>query len=85
MPGYDIDQLMKANHADFDRALAAANSALNGTSSPAIANLVRALAFYSRATTDGILAISQRLEDIDHNIKEIAGRLGGRQGPMNIR
>ena len=82
---YDVNDLMKQASRDFDTALNAARSALNEAPSPVMANLVRALANYSRSTTDILLTVVQKLDDVNRNVSGVAARLDGREGPFNLR
>jgi hypothetical protein len=82
---YDVNELLKQAKVDFDTALNAARAALNDAPSPMMANLVRALANYSRSSTDTMLAIMQKLDDINRNVSGVAARLDGREGPFNLR
>jgi hypothetical protein len=82
---YDVNDLMKQASRDFDTALNAARSALNEAPSPMMANLVRALANYSRSTTDILLTVVQKLDDVNRNVSGVAARLDGREGPFNLR
>jgi hypothetical protein len=74
-----------AAQTDFQIALDAANAALSASSNPAISNLVRALGYYSRSTTDSLIAISEQLDDINRNINNVAARLDGKQGPFSLK
>jgi hypothetical protein len=49
-----------------------------------MANLVRILANYSRSTTDTLLAIVQRTDDVNRNVNGVAMRLDGKLGPYNL-
>jgi hypothetical protein len=82
---YDVEQLLKDAHNDFDNALNAAKTALNDAPSPFMANLVRALANYNRATTDVLLAVLQRVDDVNRNVNGIGMRLDGKPGPYNLK
>jgi hypothetical protein len=82
---YDVEQLLKDAHNDFDNALNAAKTALNDAPSPFMANLVRALANYNRATTDVLLAVLQRIDDVNRNVNGIGMRLDGKPGPYNLK
>ena len=82
---YDVEQLMKNAQTDFDAALNAAKTALNSAPSPFMANLVRALANYNRSTTDTLLAIVQRIDDLNRNVNGVAMRLDGKPGPYNLK
>jgi hypothetical protein len=74
-----------AAQVDFQTAVNAANAALSASPNPAISNLVRALAYYSRSTTDSLIAISEQLDDINRNINNVAARLDGKQGPFSLK
>lgn len=78
-------QRMSAAKADFDIALNAANAALASHPDTALRNLVKALAFYSRSTTDALIAISEQIDDVNRNINNVAARLDGKQGPFSLR
>jgi hypothetical protein len=82
---YDVEQLLKDAHNDFDTALNAARTALSDAPSPFMANLVRALANYNRATTDVLLAVLQRIDDVNRNVNRIGMRLDGKPGPYNLK
>ena len=82
---YDVEQLLKDAHNDFDNALNAAKTALNDAPSPFMANLVRALANSNRATTDVLLAVLQRVDDVNRNVNGIGMRLDGKPGPYNLK
>ncbi len=82
---YDVEQLLKNAQTDFDAALNAAKTALNSAPSPFMANLVRALANYNRSTTDTLLAIVQRIDDVNRNVNGVAMRLDGKPGPYNLK
>jgi hypothetical protein len=43
------------------------------------------LAYYSRSTTDSLIAISEQLDDINRNINNVAARLDGKQGPFSLK
>jgi hypothetical protein len=49
-----------------------------------MANLIRILANYSRSTTDTLLAIVQRTDDVNRNVNGVAMRLDGKLGPYNL-
>jgi hypothetical protein len=80
----DVEKLLKDAQSDFDTALNAARLALNDAPSPFMANLIRALANYNRSTTDTLLAIMQRLDDVNRNVNGIGMRLDGKPGPYNL-
>jgi hypothetical protein len=82
---YDVEQLLKDAHNDFDNALNAAKTALNDAPSPFMVNLVRALANYNRATTDVLLAVLQRIDDVNRNVNGIGMRLDGKPGPYTLK
>ena len=82
---YDVEQLLKNAQTDFDTALNAARAALNNAPSPFMANLVRALANYNRSTTDTLLAILQRIDDVNRNVNGVAMRLDGKPGPYSLK
>jgi hypothetical protein len=82
---YDVEQLLKDAQNDFNTALNAARTALNDAPSPFMANLVRALGNYNRATTDVLLAVLQRIDDVNRNVNGIGMRLDGKPGPYNLK
>jgi hypothetical protein len=82
---YDVEQLLKDAKTDFETALNAARTALNDAPSPFMANLVRALGNYNRATTDVLLAVLQRIDDVNRNVNGVAMRLDGKPGPYNLK
>jgi hypothetical protein len=82
---YDVEQLLNDAKNDFDTALNAARTALSTAPSPFMANLVRALGNYNRATTDVLLAILQRVDDVNRNVNGVAMRLDGKPGPYNLK
>jgi hypothetical protein len=82
---YDVEQLLNDAKTDFDTALNAARTALSTAPSPFMANLVRALGNYNRATTDVLLAILQRVDDVNRNVNGVAMRLDGKPGPYNLK
>ena len=49
-----------------------------------MANLIRILANYSRSTTDRLLAIVQRIDDVNRNVNGVAMRRDGKPGPYNL-
>jgi hypothetical protein len=49
-----------------------------------MANLIRILANYSRSTTDTLLAIVQRIDDVNRNVNGAAMRLDREPGPYNL-
>jgi hypothetical protein len=71
--------------ADFDTALGAAQTAVDASRDPVMSNLVRALAYYSRSTTDALIAISEQLDDVNRNINNVAARLDGKEGPFSLK
>ena len=78
-----------ANHLaaqkDFDKAVRAAQMALDASSSPAMRNLIIALATYARMNAEVTLSVHDQLNDIARNINNIAARLDGRQGPFSLK
>jgi hypothetical protein len=82
---YDAEQMLKDAQRDFDIALNAAKAALNSAPTPFMANLVRALANYNRSTTDTLLAVLQRIDDVNRNVNGIGMRLDGKPGPYNLK
>jgi hypothetical protein len=46
--------------------------------------LIRILANYSRSTTDTLLAIVQRIDDVNRNMNGVALRLDGKPGAYNL-
>ena len=81
----DAEQLLKSAQTDFEAALSAARTALDGAPSPFMANLIRAVAKYNLSTTDTLLAIFQRIEDLNRNVNGIGMRLDGKSGPYNLK
>jgi hypothetical protein len=47
-------------------------------------NLIRILANYSRSTTDTLLAIVQRIDDVNRTVNGVALRLDGKPGAYNL-
>jgi hypothetical protein len=80
----DVEQLLSDSRNDFNTALNAAQAALNNAPSPFMANLVRALANYNRSTTDALLAILQRIDDVNRDVNGVAMRLDGKPGPYSL-
>jgi hypothetical protein len=80
----DAEQLLKKAQTDFETALTAARSALSGAPSPFMANLIRALANYNLSTTDTLLAILERIEDVNRKVNGVAMRLDGKPGPYDL-
>jgi hypothetical protein len=76
---------MGAAKADFEIALGAAQAARDASPNAAIAHLAKALAYYSRSITDGLIAISEQIDDVNRNVNNVAARLDGRPGPFNLR
>ena len=70
---------------DFDKAVRAAQMALDASSSPAMRNLIIALATYARMNAEVTLSVHDQLNDIARNINNIAARLDGRQGPFLLK
>ena len=70
---------------DFDKAVRAAQMALDASSSPAMRNLIIALATYARMNAEVTLSVHDQLNDIARNINNIAARLDGRQGPFSLK
>jgi hypothetical protein len=62
-----------------------ANASLAASSSAAHDNLVKALAHYSRATGAALVALSLQIEDLHREVRNVAARLDGRQGPFSLR
>ncbi len=81
----DVEQLLKASRADFDAAVAAATAAMNAAPSPVMTNLIRAVHNYNRNSTDLMLAILQKLDDVHRSVSGVAARLDGREGPFSLR
>jgi hypothetical protein len=75
----------EAARADFTTAVHAAEVALHGSHDPVIANLIRALSYYSRSMADSVIAVSEQLDDINRNINNVAARLDGKKGPFTLR
>jgi hypothetical protein len=69
---------------DFDLALQKAQAAVDATTSPAIRNLVFALANYSRASVDTMLVMSAQLDEIERQVRNVAARLDGKKGPFDL-
>jgi hypothetical protein len=57
---------------------------LDNTVSAFIANLIQILANYSRSTIDTLLAIVQRIDDVNRNVSGVAMRRDGKPGPYNL-
>ena len=57
---------------------------MDNTVSAFIANLIRILANYSRSTIDTLLAIVQRIDDVNRNVNGVAMRRDGKPGPYNL-
>jgi hypothetical protein len=82
---YDVEKLMKEAQSDFEKAIRAAQMALDSAPSPFMANLIRALADYQRAATETLLAILQRVDDVNRNVNGVAMRLDGKPGPYSLK
>jgi hypothetical protein len=78
-------ELFKESKRDFDKAVQAAQVALDASTSPAMRNLVLALASFSRANLDTILGVWDELDDINRKIDNVAARLDGKQGPFSLK
>jgi hypothetical protein len=81
----DAEQLLKNAQTDFEAALTAARAALSNAPSPFMANLIRALAKYNLSTTDTLLAILERIEDVNRKVNGVAMRLDGKPGPYDLK
>ena len=81
----NLSTIRRRAKTDFETALNAARTALNDAPSPFMANLVRALGNYNRATTDVLLAVLQRIDDVNRNVNGVAMRLDGKPGPYNLK
>ena len=40
---------------------------------------------YNRATTEVLLAVLQRIDDVNRNVNGVAMRLDGKPGPYNLK
>ena len=69
---------------DFNTAAERAKAAVKASTDPAITNLVNALGKYSHSTAEMIIAISEQLDDIAREVRNIAARLDGKQGPFDL-
>jgi hypothetical protein len=82
----NMGERFKTASDDFDRALQLAQTAFNASAgSPAMSNLVLALGRFSRATIDMLLVVSEQLDEVNHNVNNVAARLDGKKGPFNLR
>jgi hypothetical protein len=69
---------------DFDNAIQRAQAAVDASTSPAIKNLVFALAQYSRASVETMLVMSKQLDEIERQVRNVAARLDGKEGPFDL-
>ncbi len=73
-----------AAQADFQTALNVANAALSASPNPAISNLVRALAYYSRSTPDSLTFPNNWTTSIATSTT-LQPELDGKQGPFSLK
>jgi hypothetical protein len=74
----------EAARKDFELAIQRAKSAVDASTSPAITNLVFALANFSRSAIDTMLAMSTQLDEIERQVRNVAARLDGKKGPFDL-